>query len=820
MFPSAQVFLLSVLCYLHQGLLQASKFQQVSSPDSKIESVDSILTRGKQLRDSGHLDEAVAVFRRALSIAESRADLSGKAKTLILLGRAQSVQSHYQAALASLEQGAAIAEQQGNFRPAGAAAGNIAAIYTLMGDWAAAEQEAERSIGFLKQIPASDRDATVLLASELESHADICFHLEKYPLGYQDSDQATSLAEMCRDLKLQALIWDVRGSALVRQRRIPEAEAALLKSLSLAQKANDADSLSFVREHLAELEIIRKDPDWKAALVLIDQALASHAPLFSSSPQYYPIHVRGEILEGLGDRAGALAEFMHAVNIADEWRLSALPGDTTSTQTVAELQSVYGDYAHLAAEIAIDKKDNALAVKALAVLAENRAASLREQIRLIYGASSKLPDEYYFKLAQLQSAQGEVTLGSNKSEDKVQLQRIRFEISELENQTGIRFAEEAEIDEKNSRRNSLSNIQHTLKRDQVLISISLGENQSYIWAVTGERVSLSRLAGKEELQAKASDFMASVRSGDHLAVAAAQFTRALFGGLPPDVWDRSEWMIVSDGALLEGIPFCALKDLRARTSADFLMQSKTLRFLPSELFLLDRPTDATSNRFIGLGDPIYNSADDRLPATGNADPETMANSSTLARLIGSDREVRSAAKVFSATHPILLTGPKATRENLAEAIAPDAAIIHFAVHVVSPPDQPEQAALALSLRNGIPELLTPETIATFHTPGSLVVLSGCSSGQGKVVPGAGLIGLSRAWLLAGASAVVVSSWPTLDDSGHFFTRFYQHLDEIKSGDMAQRAALALRLTQMDMQSGKGYQAAPSFWGAFAVISKE
>jgi CHAT domain-containing protein len=99
-------------------------------------------------------------------------------------------------------------------------------------------------------------------------------------------------------------------------------------------------------------------------------------------------------------------------------------------------------------------------------------------------------------------------------------------------------------------------------------------------------------------------------------------------------------------------------------------------------------------------------------------------------------------------------------------------------------------------------------------------LSGCSSGQGKVLPGVGLVGLSRAWLLAGASAVVVSSWPTPDDSGKFFASFYRHFHEIHSGYTAQRAALALRRTEVDMLNGSGYQTSPSFWGAFAVISKE
>ena len=147
-------------------------------------------------------------------------------------------------------------------------------------------------------------------------------------------------------------------------------------------------------------------------------------------------------------------------------------------------------------------------------------------------------------------------------------------------------------------------------------------------------------------------------------------------------------------------------------------------------------------------------------------------------------------------------------------------MLHFAVHVVSPPDRPQEAALALSLKNGVPELLTPEAIATFRLPGTLVVLSGCSSNQGQAVPSAGLLGLSRAWLLAGAEAVIASSWPTPDDSGRFFSLFYSHLHAATSGTLSQRAALALAQTQVELQHSQGYTSSPSYWAAYSIIAKE
>ena len=119
----------------------------------------------------------------------------------------------------------------------------------------------------------------------------------------------------------------------------------------------------------------------------------------------------------------------------------------------------------------------------------------------------------------------------------------------------------------------------------------------------------------------------------------------------------------------------------------------------------------------------------------------------------------------------------------------------------------------------MPELLTAESVATYRAPGSLVVLSGCASQQGEVVPGAGLVGLSQAWLLAGASAVVVSAWPTPDDSGQFFSTFYSHFQKV-SGPIAKRAAIALQQTQSDMRSNRGYRSDASFWAAYSIISKE
>ena len=193
----------------------------------------------------------------------------------------------------------------------------------------------------------------------------------------------------------------------------------------------------------------------------------------------------------------------------------------------------------------------------------------------------------------------------------------------------------------------------------------------------------------------------------------------------------------------------------------------------------------------------------------------------MARLVGSKKELDAAARACALPHTYLMTGRDASAARFRQSTSEiDPQIVHFAVHVISPEARPGEAALALSLTNtGVPELLTAESVATLHIPGALVVLSGCASQQGDLVPGSGLVGLIRSWLLAGADAVVVSAWPTPDDSGQFFSSFYNHYRQAQ-GVVSQRAASALQQTQLEMAHGGGYRGEPAFWAAYSIISKE
>jgi CHAT domain-containing protein len=145
------------------------------------------------------------------------------------------------------------------------------------------------------------------------------------------------------------------------------------------------------------------------------------------------------------------------------------------------------------------------------------------------------------------------------------------------------------------------------------------------------------------------------------------------------------------------------------------------------------------------------------------------------------------------------------------------AVVHFATHVLESSERPAFGLIALSLSDREePELLTPFEIAHWRIDAGLIVLSGCYSAQGAALPGTGLMGLTRAWLTAGARAVVSSRWPTPDEDGPLFQALYRDLRTDRRADPGQ----ALRIAQLEMIRSPGWHAQPRYWGAYYVIGGE
>jgi len=250
------------------------------------------------------------------------------------------------------------------------------------------------------------------------------------------------------------------------------------------------------------------------------------------------------------------------------------------------------------------------------------------------------------------------------------------------------------------------------------------------------------------------------------------------------------------------------------------MEGHAIQFVPgvSSLF---RTTEPDSNGpLIGVGDPIYNRADPRLR---RADSDAVAPRMELARLVGSGREIENCARVWRSHgyEPLLLKGEAANRTNLASALRRNPSVLHLSGHVLFPSQNAGPGVIALALApGGEIDLLSATEIGRMHVGLKLVVMDGCSSAHAMILPGAGLMGMTRAWLAAGARAVIATRWATSDtNDGELFQSFYEHFPP--APDLSRRKSFAelLQLAQISELRAGGRRANPANWAAYFCVER-
>ena len=835
----------------------ASQTQSFPSQSAKAE-IDQKLEQARQAGLSNDLRHAEELFSEAARQSQDAGYEFGRAMAVVGLGNCELAHFAFRPALARYLEARALAKPLGSELVSGKIAFNIAAVYTALNSGALASAELKKSILLLGQAKELQAKQLLLRALLLQArqrfdqqddegwraaieeaiskareskdpkNAEAAIRVAKPEIS--STDLAAATESIVREFnQTEALAWYSRGYYCLHRDLYEEANRSLQTALQLEPAAGQPP----MQVARAAVKLQLNHP--AEALEILDAAVATHSPSMASLVWHEVLDWKGRMLLALGRSDEALATFERATRYADQWRASALPGDVSSTGTLSYfiLQRVYTDHYQLAAQLALKRKNVALAREALEVVMRQRAANLREEAARSLNSEQRLPVEYYQLLNSLKVVQAQA-LAQPGALAESSAANIREQLAEIEDKVGLPVSEFSKDGEKSPHQKSLSNIQQCLGAEDVLLSFALGEEGSavtFLWTTTKDSVKLYALPNRRRVERAGNDFRKAVRTRTSVVETGRALSRELFDALPESVMAKRHWLLAPDGDLLSSIPWTALPE--SASDPEPLIQKRDIRLVPSELWLAVRSQHPRGDGFVAVGDPIYNRADQRLkanaavPKPGEPKPADLPSvrvAIPLARLAGSGNEVRVSSSAWNSKSTAVLTGAQATSGAIQKAIEVEQpALIHFAVHILSPENQPERAALALSLdSNGLPELLTPEAVSALRVPGSIVVLSGCASGGGQVAPGAGVLGLSRAWLRAGASAVIVSAWPTPDDSGLFFEVFYRQLanQKTKSTPFVERASTALEQAQLQMRRDGGFRGSPSYWAAYALISKE
>jgi CHAT domain-containing protein/lipoprotein NlpI len=388
-----------------------------------------------------------------------------------------------------------------------------------------------------------------------------------------------------------------------------------------------------------------------------------------------------------------------------------------------------------------------------------------------------------------------------------------------------------------------------LDRETLLLEYSLGEERSFVWAVTPNTIKsfeLPKRAVIEPAARRVYDLLTArtiivaketlEQRRQRLELADAEYVKAsailsrmILGPVAAELKDK-RLLIVSDG-VLQYVPFAGLPE---PTAARTLVVDHEVVMAPSASVVgLLRQETATrkpaSKTIAVLADPVFSNNDPRVAAARlgrpvpieKGGPEVALRSGNetgldgLRRLRFSRQEADAIARLAGTDAKLEAVDFAANRKLATSAELGQYRVVHFATHGIINNSHPELSGIVLSLidEKGQPQngFLRLYDLYNLKLSADLVVLSACQTALGKEIRGEGLVGLTRGFMYAGAPRVIASLWQ-IDDraSAEFMKRFYEAMLGQKL-----RPAAALRAAQVSMSQDPRWRE-PHYWAAFTL----
>lgn len=455
-----------------------------------------------------------------------------------------------------------------------------------------------------------------------------------------------------------------------------------------------------------------------------------------------------------------------------------------------------------------------------------------------------------------------------------ELESLQTEYEAIENQ--IRTASPRYASLTSNQPLSLADVQAKVLDDQtVLFEYALHQDASYLWSINKTSVALYKLPSRSSIDKLATDLrsqlipsklqrrivgidVAEANRGLGIASPAPEDTAAFVAAsnavyktvIEPAsamIADK-RLMIVADGTL-NYIPFEVLlktSDPGDFSSLAYLVKTNEIIYAPSASVvgsIKQQRSQATGRSMLIIADPVFNSNDARAqgaPAsTTTAEVRGLGIQSALSDVAGQSPASTSAPAKMEGLPLARLNGTRteaeqisglakssggqadvwldldASEDNLAASDITKYRIIHVATHGLLNAERPQFTGVVLSLvgnkaRDGF---LRTDEVFNLRLGAPLVMLSACETGLGKERRGEGVMGLTRAFMYAGAPTVGVSLWSVADKStADLMTDFYRRLFSAGGGSTSS----ALRAAQLSMISSKKYSA-PFYWAPFVLV---
>lgn len=371
---------------------------------------------------------------------------------------------------------------------------------------------------------------------------------------------------------------------------------------------------------------------------------------------------------------------------------------------------------------------------------------------------------------------------------------------------------------------TLAAVQREVPAGAALLSYSLGDSSSSLWVMTAKRWRHVVLAPRKTIQARVELLRRALgdpASSDLPATreASRSLYRAVIGPVEAELKRAGRLIVAPDGPLAL-VPFEALllRDPRGDgplPKGSWLVERWPVSVVPSASVLPHLAGGAPGRGIVAVGDPDFGRAQAGRIARDDAPPAGAPAAGSLPRLPNTAAEIVALTSYAGTRSVRVLAGTHATRDSLLGL--PElarAGLLHVATHGIASEADPSCSGLWLAASDSTawPAFLSVGDIHALKLDASLVTLSACETGLGRLERGEGVVGLTRAFLGAGAGSVVVSLWSVNDAStAMLMNAFYREL-LVRGAARDVSLARAKRVLLANPETR-----APFYWAPFVLV---
>ncbi|MEM1205507.1 MAG: CHAT domain-containing tetratricopeptide repeat protein [Acidobacteriota bacterium] len=770
----------------------------------------------------GEPDDAVRFLRAAMALYEQTGDVGGKARALNNMASIQRRSGDFQGALDRYGAALDLLTREDDLRGMARALNNLGLVFENLGRLDVALEHLERSLDLRRRVEDRRGEAVTLhnlgrLTAEIRPAE-----------GLRLLEGALVLRREVGDLRGEAITLRYLGRAQGTLGQSVDGILNLRRAVEILETTESPFSLASSLWDLGRIRLAAGDPgsaavDLRRALDLLDGGAA----------RLGEARVRLDLaaaLRALGQTEEALVEAAAALDLLEQLRANiGSIGFRTSFR--AAHQPAYELQVELLMGLAGGNPRSPLVVDAFELSERSRTRGLLDLLAGGGSAVGRRGDTAQLRrrgelLRRLRakSYQQERALDRGEAErGRLISQEIVRLLTELESFEGeLRSKDPRAADLAHPRALGEEQIRSLLDPETTLLQYFLGEERSFLWAVTGRDVRGFALPPRVEIESKARRVLRSWSSlGSESAEAqwraAEELSRLILGPVADRLTPRL--VVAADGAL-HLVPFAALP--APGGGGRRLIDDFELVHIPSASVLSQlRDAEASAPgeadpRLAIFADPVFSALDPRLPAATRAKGARLESQRTSwSRLPWTQKEAEAVLRHLPPGQATAALGLEARRERVLGGELAGYRFLHFATHGRIDGERPELSGLALTGVDGagrtLEGFLPLHDISRLELAADLVVLSGCETALGKEVRGEGMVGLTRGFFHAGARRLMASLWRVEDRAtAELMDRFYRHL--LQNGEPP---SAALRRTQLEMRNDPRWRD-PYHWAAFVV----